>query len=61
VNIEISAESDPSGDDCLRIDLDGGGAAVFSPPIPVDAACQLLDGEHGPRRGSNDTAECFSR
>ncbi|MCX7427234.1 MAG: hypothetical protein NTW96_16600 [Planctomycetia bacterium] len=35
VRIQISDERSPSGNRCLRIDLDGGGAVVSSPPIPV--------------------------
>ncbi|MCC6125545.1 MAG: hypothetical protein IT426_11325 [Pirellulales bacterium] len=34
--IGIRPEASPGGENCLRIDLDGGGAAVFSPPIPMD-------------------------
>ena len=35
VRIQISDERSPSGNRCLRIDLDGAGAVVSSPPIPV--------------------------
>ncbi len=34
--IRIQAAESAGGDNCLRIDLDGGGAAAFSPPIPVN-------------------------
>jgi hypothetical protein len=34
--IRIQPEASPGGENCLRIDLDGGGAAVFTPPIPVN-------------------------
>jgi len=37
VGIRISREPTPSGDRCLRIDLDGGGAVAYSPPIPVSS------------------------
>ncbi|HUT11335.1 MAG TPA: hypothetical protein VMY42_12620 [Thermoguttaceae bacterium] len=35
VKIEINEEPSPAGDRCLRIDVDGGAAAVFSPPVQV--------------------------
>ncbi len=35
VRIAISREPSPAGDCCLRIDLDGGAGAAFSPPVPV--------------------------
>jgi len=35
VKIEISQEPSPTGNQCLRIDLDGGGAVAYSPPIDV--------------------------
>jgi hypothetical protein len=37
VEIEISKEESLGAGRCLRIGLDGGGAAVYSPPVPVDA------------------------
>lgn len=37
--IQIQAGSSPKDKSCLCIDLDGGGAAAFSPPIPIDTAC----------------------
>jgi len=35
VKIEINRQPSPAGDRCLRIDVDGGAAAVFSPPVQV--------------------------
>ena len=35
VQIKISGEPSPVGDRCLRIDLDGGAAVAYSPPIRV--------------------------
>jgi len=35
VRIKISQQPAPAGDRCLRIDLDGGGAALYSPPVKV--------------------------
>ena len=35
VGIKIE-KSSPRGDACLRVDLDGGGAAAYSPPIKID-------------------------
>jgi hypothetical protein len=35
VRIAISDEPSPEGGRCLRIDLDGGGAVAYSPPIPA--------------------------
>jgi len=37
VEIKIGQEGSPAGRRCLRIGLDGGGAAVYSPPVPFDA------------------------
>ena len=34
--IHIQPAVSPGGENCLRIDLDGGGAAAFTPPIPVN-------------------------
>lgn len=36
VEVEQSQESSAEGRQCLRIDLNGGAAAAFSPPIAVD-------------------------
>jgi hypothetical protein len=36
--IHIQPQSSPGGAACLRIELDGGGAAAFSPPIPADVS-----------------------
>jgi len=35
VKVEISDEPTPTGNRCLRIDLDGGAVAAFSPTIPI--------------------------
>lgn len=35
VTIQISRQTSPVGDRCLRIELDGGGAVAYSPPIRV--------------------------
>jgi hypothetical protein len=35
VKIQLSEQPTPAGQACLRIDLDGGAAAVYSPPIPA--------------------------
>ena len=35
LSIKISEDPAPTGNRCLRIDLDGGGAAYYSPPIRV--------------------------
>ena len=35
LKIAISQQSTPVGDRCLKIDLDGGAAIYYSPPIPV--------------------------
>ena len=35
LKIEISQEPSVGDDRCLRLNLDGGAAAVFSPPVPV--------------------------
>lgn len=35
VSVRISDEATPAGTGCLRIDLDGGAAAAFSPTVPV--------------------------
>ena len=48
--LEIAIVSDtqsprPSGARCLRMDLDGGAALVFSPPVPVSPRFSyVLDG-----------------
>lgn len=42
VQIAISREPSPVGDCCLRIDLDGGAGAAFSPPVPVSPACSYI-------------------
>jgi len=34
--IRIQPETSPGGENCLRFDLDGGGAAAFTPPIPMN-------------------------
>jgi len=36
VRIEINRQPSPQGDQCLRIELDGGGAVAYSPPVQVD-------------------------
>ena len=36
VRIKINPQPSPQGDRCLRIELDGGGAVAYSPPIQVD-------------------------
>jgi hypothetical protein len=36
VNIKIDQQPSPQGDRSLRIDLDGGAAVAYSPPIKVD-------------------------
>ena len=36
VRIQESEEPSAEGEQCLRVDLDGGAAAAFSPPIPID-------------------------
>lgn len=36
VRIQESEEPSAEGKQCLRVDLDGGAAAAFSPPIPID-------------------------
>src|SRR5687767_5388634 len=35
VGIKIASEPSPQGQRCLRIDLDGGAAALYSPPIAI--------------------------
>jgi len=35
VKIEINQEPSPVGDRCLRIDIDGGAAAAYSPPVEI--------------------------
>jgi len=35
VNIRISEEPSPVGNRCLRMEMDGGGATTYSPPIQV--------------------------
>ena len=35
VGMRISTEPSPQGQRCLRIDLDGGAAALYSPPIAI--------------------------
>ncbi len=37
VKIQISDESTPVGRGCLRVDLDGGGAVAYTPPIEVSS------------------------
>ncbi len=45
LNIAISDEPSPVGNRCLRIDLDGGGAGVYSPAIEVSPLyCFVLEG-----------------
>ncbi len=44
--LTIAIEGDGDGDDtaarALRIDLDGGSAVAFSPPIPISALCDYV-------------------
>ena len=35
--MKISQQLPANGQQCLRVDLDGGAAAAFGPPIPVNA------------------------
>jgi hypothetical protein len=42
VNIQIQSGPTPAGSHCLRVELDGGGAAVFTPPIPVEAVFSYM-------------------
>lgn len=35
LSMELIAETAPAGTHCLRIELDGAGAAAYSPPIPA--------------------------
>lgn len=36
LKVKISEEPSPVGDRCLRIQLDGGAAAIYSPAVPVN-------------------------
>jgi len=36
VSIKIDRQPSPQGEECLRIELDGGAAAAYSPPIEID-------------------------
>ena len=36
VGIKIDRQPSPQGEECLRIELDGGAAAAYSPPIEVN-------------------------
>src|SRR5687767_11362989 len=38
LSIQVSQESVPEGQQCLRMTLDGGAAQVQSPPIPIERA-----------------------
>ncbi|HUY92703.1 MAG TPA: hypothetical protein VMV10_28440 [Pirellulales bacterium] len=42
VEVQQSQETSPEGRQCLRIDLDGGAAAAYSPPIAVDSRDDYL-------------------
>ena len=45
VRIQIDEQSPPSGGRCLRVDLDGGAAAAYSPSIPASPlAAYVLEG-----------------
>jgi len=57
VEIKLSQEASPAGRRCLRIGLDGGGAAVYSPPVPVDALFRyVLEGRLRAERLKHDRA-----
>ena len=42
VQVQQSQESSPEGRQCLRVDLDGGAAAAYSPPIAIDTRDDYL-------------------
>jgi hypothetical protein len=42
VAIKIAEGPSPAVGRCLRVDLDGGGATAYSPPVPIDSRSNLL-------------------
>jgi hypothetical protein len=42
ISIEINDEPSPAGGRCLRVDLDGGAATAYSPPIPITSRCAYV-------------------
>jgi hypothetical protein len=57
--VAIGIVDDPVASDshCLRIDLDGGAAALYSPPIPIDVAYNyVLRGKLKTQRLKHDVA-----
>ena len=45
VGIKLDPQSSPEGAGCLRVDLDGGAAVAYSPPVEIDPQCgYVLEG-----------------